>query len=323
MKKIVYTLLSLLLMISLFSCSHMNEYTNFIRLDNGDYIDFIIYDYNLDLDNITKEITNICINNNKLLDEDNEYDGLSNIATLNKKRVATLDNDIVELLKYSDKIMSRFDNSSLVDKQLSDLFIEAYNNNQLPNDETISSVVDAIKNTTLSFNNNEVSIVGNGSVHINYLIKGYVLSKVKQLFESKKIDKYVVNYNGESLIYGKNKDGQGVKSALYGIPNGNYEFKDTAVSKIDMMKHHASGYSSVKIYSDIVSLDINSISNILDVLFVQSEDIILNSLLTYALFNLPLEEIKNNEHTYKVNVLAYKDKSFVYRSSELVDKLIK
>lgn len=314
MKKIIGIIISFILIFSLASCHTPVENDHFERLSNGDYIDILLYDAE---DKIAEEILSVQDKYFKLLDSKNEYEGINNLASLNKKRSLSLDKEVIDLLKYAENLAKELPTVSILYGKLRDLWIKAYEIKNLPTEEEYKAEITIINNSSLLFSDDKVSIVGNANIDIDFFAKAFILTKIKEVLNKYNIDKYVINYNGEAVLYGKNQKGKYYESAFYGQKHGTYKMMDTSMANTRAYPYEWFTEDGRR-YCASPSIVTGIPNDLFDNLFVSSDDIVLNAILSLALFNSNIDEVKEIETKYNVMIAGYRDRLVeVYKSDKL------
>lgn len=319
MKKIYFGLI-LLTSFLLLGCSKPITFVNlFYRYENNEYIDINLYgdvsESNCDDIIILTDYWNI------MLDHENVNDEKNNIAALNKYKTISMKDDMIELLKKVIEICKEYDTVDPLYGSLKDLWDLHQITKQLPTEEEYMNEILVSKESKITIENNNVSLLGNGILDIDYVKKGYIGEKIKEYLQSKNIDRYVINYNADLVLYGKNEDGKAFESAFYGMKNGTYYLSD-----ITLVRFTADGNcfytDNGRRWANIPSFVTGIPNDTFETLFLLGQDSLKNAILGYAYYSLEVEDVKTGEDKYDFMFAGYRDRKLVYRSEKLVNLLV-
>lgn len=316
--KIKSLILIFLIPLLFVSCSANTELHEMISLENDEYMDIILYNTSTEILEECKEKTKFY---SKFFDREHSYEGMENIYSLNKKRDVTLSGELVEALHFAESILKNYASASLLAGGLNDLWDTAYVEKTIPTSENIDKELDIISSSKLEYEDNRVSIIGEASLDLDFMKRGFILSKLKSYLLSEGVTEYIINYSSRSIIYGKNPGKKYFKSSFYGIKNGYYKMEDMAVSCLGadlIVWYSPEGYRFTNVPSCSTGIPYDGYEK----LFVFSKDSLLSDILAYAFFNMKLEEIQKEEVLKEVYTMMYKDLSLVYRNSYLTELMI-
>ncbi|MCM1131660.1 MAG: FAD:protein FMN transferase [Roseburia sp.] len=313
-----FILISFLLLL-LGACTKSNrELNEMITFDEGDYIDLILY-------NSSQEIFDECKNKieyyRRLLDREHSYEGIENVYTINQKRSAIVSSELAEAITYANEILSNYDSASLVSGGLNDIWYSAYLDKSTPSYEIIERELNIIKETRIEVTDTLVSIIGQGSLDLDFMTRGFMLSKLLEYLKENKVSEYIINDSSRAIIYGHNPDAKYFKCSFFGIKNGYYKIDNIAMScgGADITKwYREDGYRYTTIPSCTTGVSYDGYEK----LFVFGENPLLNDILFYVCFNLELEEVQKVEEKYKIYTMMYKDLNLVYRNEYLTNLML-
>ena len=318
MKIKICIMLSFLLLL-LGACTNSNrELNEMITLENGDYIDITLY-------HASKAILEECKNKisyyRKLLDRDHGYEDVENVYSINQKRSTRVSAELAEGIAYANEIISNYDSASLVAGGLNDIWDSAYLDKSTPSQEIIEKELIIIKETKVEVADTLVSIIGEGSLDLDFMKRGFMLSKLLEYLKEKKISEYIINDSSRAIIYGHNLDANYFKCSFFGIKNGYYKIDNIAMScgGADItVWYREDGYRFTTIPSCTTGISYDGYEK----LFVFGENPLLNDILFYVCFNLKLEEVQKVEEKYKIYTMMYKELNLVYRNEYLTNLIL-
>ncbi len=316
--KIKNLILFFLIFFLLSSCSSTVEIHEMVSLNDNEYVDIILY-------NSTEEVLNECKEKLsyylKLLDRENTYEGLENVCSLNTKKMVALSEELVEGIHYAEDILAQYEVASLLAGGLNDLWDAAYEQKITPSEEAIQKELQKIKTSSLKFEKNTVSIIGDASLDLDFMKRGFILSKLKSYLISEGVSEYILNFSSRTIIYGQDPKTKYFTCSFYGIKNGYYKIEDMSMSCLgaDIIVWYAEdGYRYTNIPSCVTGIPNDDYEK----LFVFGSDPFLSDILAYAFFNMELEEIQKEENENEVYAMMYKELNLVYRSSYLTELMV-
>lgn len=295
-----------------------NEINEMMKLDNGEYIDITLYNASLD---ILEECKNKITYYQKLLDRNCGYEDLENVYSINQKRRTVVSSELAECIKYANDIVSNYDCVSLVSGGLNDVWNSAYLDKSVPSREVIDKELHIIKESKVEVSDNLVSIIGDGSLDLNFMKRGFVLSKLLEYLKQVGISEYIINYSSRTIIFGENPDGAYFKCCFWGMKNGDYKIDNIAMSCVgaDIIVWYADdGYR----FTTIPSCTTGKPYDGYEKLFVFGENPLLNDILAYTFFNMSLEDIQRDEKKHTIYTMMYKELNLVYRNDYLTQLML-
>ena len=163
------------------------------------------------------------------------------------------------------------------------------------------------------------NITKEGPTYFNSLggiAKGYTLDKVKSYLDKKSISKYLVNAGQSSILLGEKNEGDGYFNVgISELDNTYLKLKNCVVSTSGVNPQ------GVKIgdvtYSHIVNPVTGSAINNYDAVVVISTNGTLGDAFSTSFMLSSLDEIKEAEAKYNLQVIAIKDKQVLYKSNSL------
>lgn len=319
MKKLIILLLALLGI--LIGCSHEEilEYNMFYRYENNEYIDINFYK------NGSEENANdiLCIIDywNTMLDHEHVNDTKNNLAALNVNKYATLDAKLVELIKYTIDLSTSYKVVNPLYGTLKDLWDLHMITEELPTENECLTQIEVSLSTRVAINDNDVHLLGDGLIDLDYIKKGFIGEKIKEYLISKGIDRYVINYNADLVLYGKNKNGGSFETSFYGMKNGTYNLSDITLARVTA-DNNCFYTKDGRRWADIPSFVTGVPNDTFETLFVLGDDALKNSILAYAYYSLEVENVKLDEEKSNIMFAGYRDKNLVYRSVRLENLLV-
>ena len=265
-----------------------------------------------------KEVEKILELYDKLSDNYKEHKDVNNIYSINKKRSLECSYELIELLNYSlemkEKTQGYF--NPLIGK-VAFLYKELINEERTYNQEFIDEVnseLDKMNNSSITIEDNLVTINGEADIDLGAIAKGFALKKVKEYLDNKGIKNYLINAGSSSIIMGEKSNNEYYKVGLK-----NY------TDRVFLMKNKSLGTSSIfeqsitidgKLFSHIINPFTGLPSNLYDTIYLIGDDPALIDAFTTALFSLELDDIKTITSKYNLDYVIYKDNQKVASSSE-------
>ncbi len=318
MKMKICILISFLLLL-LGSCAKSNsELNEIIKFDTGEYVDITLYHSSKD---VLEECKNKITYYRKLLDRDHGYENLENVYSINQKRNTIVSKELADCIKYANDIISNYDSASLVAGGLNDVWDSAYLDKSTPSRDVLDKELRIIKESKVEVTDNLVTIVGEGSLDLDFMKRGFMLSKLLEYLKEQKVSEYIINDSSRAIIYGHNPDAKYFKCSFFGIKNGYYKIDNIAMSCVgaDIIVWYAEdGYR----FTNIPSCVTGRSNDDYEKLFVFGEDPLLNDILSYVCFNLELEEVQKIEEKYSIYTMMYKELNLVYRNEYLTNLML-
>ena len=248
---------------------------------------------------------------NKLFDIYNEYEGIKNLCTVNKKagdEAVKVDPELIDFIDYSINICQKcnLEVNIAMGAVLSlwhDARVSANEKNTpyLPSEKSLEeaflhtkldSIVIDRKNSTI-FISDPLSRIDVGAI-----AKGYAAQKAAEYLKTKNIDGYILNLGGNIVAIGEKSNGEGWITGITN-PNKNSDKKFAAKIRISNVSCVTSGdyerYFSFegKDYHHIIDKDTLYPAAYYKSVTVISKDSALSDALSTALFCMSLEEGKS------------------------------
>lgn len=319
MKKL--SILLLVLLGILIGCSHEEilEYNMFYRYKNNEYIDINFYQKGSEEN--ANDILSLIDYWNIMLDHEHVNDTKNNLAALNINKYANLDDELVELIKYTTDLSIDYRVVSPLYGTLKDLWDLHMITEELPTKDECLTQIEVAKSTRVAINDNDVHLLGDGLIDLDYIKKGFIGEKIKEYLASKEIDRYVINYNADLVLYGKNKNGGSFETSFYGMKNGTYNLSDITLVRVTA-DNNCFYTKDGRRWADIPSFVTGMPNDTFETLFVLGDNALKNSILAYAYYSLEVEDVKLDEEKNNIMFAGYRDKNLVYRSPKLENLLI-
>lgn len=319
MKKISGFILLIIFVLIISSCQDVSEYNLFYRFENNEYIDINLYQKG-DESNAQDIITAIDYWN-IMLDHENVNDTNDNLASLNVNKYANLDDELVELIKYTIDLSSSYKVVNPLYGTLKDLWDLHMITEELPTENECLTQIEVSLSTRVAINGNDVHLLGDGLIDLDYIKKGFIGEKINEYLWSKGIDRYVINYNADLVLYGKNKNGGSFETSFYGMKNGTYNLSDITLVRVTA-DNNCFYTKDGRRWADIPSFVTGIPNDTFETLFVLGEDALKNSILAYAYYSLEVADVKLDEEKNNIMFAGYRDKNLVYRSLKLENLLV-
>lgn len=248
----------------------------------------------------------------KLCDSYHQRD-IANVYTMNRSGEipVTYSNDFVSMLSDVLTIASEIEYFNPFIGSLSNMWKDALANKQVLSNDVIAEELAKMNNTHISISGDEITKIGEAELDLGGIAKGYALDKVYEYLKDNNEKNYLVDAGSSSILLGekKTKDGYfniGPKD----LPTKFLKLKNCFVS--------TSGISEqgVRIdgvtYSHIINPYTGSAINNYDAVIVVSQEGALGDALSTSMVFNTIDEIKELETEFDVQVLVIKNKQIVY-----------
>lgn len=313
MRKILFMLINVFFIIVLTSCNSLK-----IQECNPIYamsatINVTFYNTD-DYQKHYNEIKKIYYLYNSISSDFEANDG--NVALLNNIRKMTASNELIDLINAALLMQEKTNGyyNPFVGR-LSHLWKDAIKNKYVLDEETINKELDIINNTSITINNNEIELVGDGNLDLGGIAKGYATQKVYEYLNNQNVTSYLINAGESNIIFGdKNKD-------IFKIGLEKPYHNDFI--KIVPAKNNAIGTSSGK-YQNVVIDNVRyhhllnpftgMPSNIYDNVNVMCIDSMLCDVYATAIFSMDLDTAKKFASDNNIDVILFKDNKIIYET---------
>ena len=196
---------------------------------------------------------------------------------------------------------------------LSELWKDCLNHDTIPTDEEIEAELTKINNTTLIFSmGDSIQRVGDATIDLGGIAKGYALNWVRSMLSNANIHKYIVNAGSSSILLGENKTNNGYFNVGFKhyITDSYLKLKNCTVSTSSVAEQ---GKTIGDItYSHIVNPVTGSAINNWDCVVVISENSYIGDALSTSMMMNTLEEIQTIEEEQNVMTIVIKDDEVKY-----------
>lgn len=249
--------------------------------------------------------------------------GIVNVSTINvTNEEITVDPALYELLKTSfstSEIGATYFNPLC--GSLSKAWKEALANKETLSEATIASELSKMNSTSLVFKeNNVVQRVGEATIDLGGIAKGYALDKVQEYLISQDEKHYLVNAGYSSILLGE-KDSDngyftvGIDSRI--IPNSYLKLKNCFVSTSSITEQGVKISEEGPTYSHIINPINGSAINKHDAVIVISSKGYIGDVLSTSMMNNEIDEIKAIENAQNVKCIVIDNKAISYINSDL------
>ncbi len=281
-------------------------YINFYNVDNADsYFD--------DIKNIYDSYDS--------LSSDYELKNVSNVKELNDKRRIEASDDLILLLQSAISYMNitnGYYNPFI--GRLSHLWKDAIKDKRIVDDSIISSELEIMNSTSIVFDGNVVSLVGDGNIDLGGIAKGFATKKVCEYLKSKNIESYLINA-GESSIALGTKDSNNFKVAL------SAPYSNSNISVIST-KNKSIGTSSGRNqnciidgirYHHLLNPFTGRPADFYDNVNILNDDPLLCDVYSTAVFAMDMDMAISFANELNFDILLYKDNEIIYESQGFTD----
>ena len=200
---------------------------------------------------------------------------------------------------------------------LSDLWKDSLALNEIPSDEDITNEVNKINNSSLLFSDGDhIQRVGDATIDLGGIAKGFALDWVKNYLVNTNIKKYLVNAGSSSILLGKkNTDDGYFNVGISDLKNSYLKLKDCFVSTSSKSVQGVT-IDGVK-YSHIVNPTNGSAVNLNDAVIVISSQGYLGDALSTSRMMNTVEEIQAIEQSIGVKTIVIRNGQSVYTHPEI------
>ena len=249
--------------------------------------------------------------------------GIINVSTINvTNEEITVDPALYELLKTSfstSEIEATFFNPLC--GSLSKAWKEALANKEVLSEATIAGELSKMNSTSLVFKeNNVVQRVGEATIDLGGIAKGYALDKVQEYLVSQNEKHYLVNAGYSSILLGEKDTDNGyftvgIDSRI--IPNSYLKLKNCFVSTSSITEQGVKISEGGPTYSHIINPVTGSAINKHDAVIVVSSKGYIGDVLSTSMMNNEIDEIKAIEASQNVKCIVIDNKEVTYINNEL------
>lgn len=183
--------------------------------------------------------------------------------------------------------------------------------------EEINEELEKINSSSLEFlGNNKVRLIGEAEIDLGACAKGYALDMSYDYFVSHNIKQYLVNCGTSSILLGEKDSEDGLYTiALNNLNNAYIKAKNIFISTSSVSRQ-GKIIEGVQ-YSHIVNPISGSAVNVHDAVIVLSNNGLLGDILSTALMNNTIQEIKYIENSKNVKCLVIKDNNIEYKNEAI------
>lgn len=261
-------------------------------------------------DNLT-DIENVCVEYSNLTDNYQAISDINNVYTINHtNEEITVDHKLYQLLQKSFEIRSGgASNFNPLLGSLSKKWKEAVEAGTTLSQTVIDQELQKINDSSFSFgDNNKVQLTGEAELDLGGIAKGYTIDVIKDYLAEKEIKHYLINGGSSSILLGEKNSSDGYFSVgIKDIDRAYLRLKNCVIS--------TSGNSTQG--EHIVNPTTGQLAKDYDAILVVSSDGTLGDALSTSLMMNTINEIKEVETEQNVKVIAIKNKTIIYKNSEL------
>ena len=201
-KRYISIMLLFLTSIFIFSCNKMaTKQSTIYAFDTTIEISFVAPTEKIDM--IYKDITDLIYLYNDLANRYEEKE-INNIYTINHRSdFVEVDNHLIALLKealdYQEKTSGYF--NPLIGN-ISDIYKTIINTKSLETLSTLEQELDNMNNSQIIINDNQVKIIGDATIDLGAITKGYCLREVTNYLKNHNITNYLLSAGYSSISLG-------------------------------------------------------------------------------------------------------------------------
>ena len=200
---------------------------------------------------------------------------------------------------------------------LANLWKDSLANGAVPSDEAITAEVNKINSSSLAFyEGNNVQRLGDATIDLGGIAKGYALDMVKDFLKGSGVKKYIINAGNSSILLGRKDTDDGLFNVgLSDLKNSYLKLKNCFVSTSSRSVQGVT-IEGVK-YSHIVNPITGSAVNLNDAVIVISDKGYLGDALSTSMMMNTIEEIQAIEEQADVKTIVIRDGKKVYSHPQL------
>ena len=242
----------------------------------------------------------------------------TNVYTINHtNEVVTVSERLYNMLYYAyDAHLNGATYYNPLCGSLSELWKTSLANKQVPSDEDIANEVSKIAASDLIFTDGDkVQRVGDATIDLGGVAKGYALDLVKDYLINTNIKQYLIDAGNSSILLGRKNTDSGYFNIGIGGINSYLKLKNCVVSTSSTS---VQGVTIDEVtYSHIVNPVTGSAINNYDAVLVVSDSAFLGDALSTSMMMNTIEEIREIEEAQNVKTVVYKDGEKVYSHPDL------
>lgn len=179
--------------------------------------------YNVDnSDELASNVEEIYMKySNVASDFDSGY-GVKSVYDLNQARTLEVSDELIEMIEFSVMMVEETNGyfNPLIGR-LSQMWKDAISNGKVLENDVVLAELETMNNSSISINNNEVTINGNANIDLGGIAKGYATNEVKKYLDSQNVHSYMLNAGSSNLVLGT-KDKEEFKVGFTNPLNGKY-----------------------------------------------------------------------------------------------------
>lgn len=245
-----------------------------------------------------------------------------NLNDLNTNKDIECLPELIEVIEFALSVESVDDSFNILTGNINVLWKDFFKGiSDVPNKDLISEEVLNISLSEIDIIDNVIKLVGDSSIDLGSIAKGYATKKVNDYLIDNNITTYLINAGGSNLLIGyKNVDesyGVGVK-----YPSNNDYAKVLYINNKSVVTSSVE-YQSTSIdenfYSHIIDPSTGYSNNFYDSITLIGECSALLDCLSTAVFNMSLSEIENICELYNIDIVVIKDDSIIYETKGVID----
>lgn len=307
-------LLSLLSVLPLISCT-----SNFVLESKVFYFDTLVeikmyQGSKSDLNYIKSLIKDV----DALSDNYHQRD-VNNVYTLNHTNdIVTVDPTLYNLLQTSVNVSNQGATYfNPLCGSLSQLWKDSLANKEVPSEESVNSELSKITSSEIEFlEDNQVKRVGEATIDLGGIAKGYTLDLIHEYLNSKNYKQYLVNAGSSSILLGeKNADSGYFTVGIRDLSKAYLKLKNCVVSTSSKSVQGVTIDGTT--YSHIINPVTGSAINLNDAVIVVSDSGYLGDALSTSMMMNTIEEIQQIEEEFNVKTIVIRGGQKIYSNKDL------
>lgn len=318
--KRLFLLISLIMCIYCFSCSHTPIKETYSMFAMNTSIKITFYDVK-DAKNIARNVEKIYLKYDSYAGDFDSYYGTLNVYDLNQRRTIEAANELLEMVNFAlemkEETLGYFE--PLLGR-LSHAWKKSLEDNKLLDDEFVKKELEIIKNSSIKIENNVISIIGDANLDLGGIAKGYATQKVHEYLDSINVKTYLLNAGNSNIILGNKvneKFSVGLKHPFKGEYYKILHLKDVSIGT-SSMEHQHSLINNVY-YSHLLNPITGKPATYYDSISIFGSDSALLDAYSTACFAMNLDEAKAFLNDKGYEWIAYKEGNVLYQSEGILN----
>lgn len=241
---------------------------------------------------------------------------LGNLNDLNNNKEIIAKDDLLEVINFALELQS--DGFNIFTGNINNLWKDYFNQitSSLPSEEEIDIELENIKNSSIEINDNSIKLLGDATIDLGAVAKGYAVLKVDEYIKENNITTFLINAGNSNLLLGYKDGNENYKVGVKNLYDGQY-------NKILSLNNKAVVTSSIEsqsttidgvFYSHIIDPSTGYSNNYYDSITLIGDNSGLLDVLSTTFFNLSIEEIELLSTEYNIDTIVLKDDNVLFET---------